>query len=97
MRKCQGIQYVQNALYDSPPCNKNLPSFYQTVTPSSPRLTKLTPCVRALASKALAMSNDLVHGIDRVVAITVMGEGVLQSSDAGDDCRDELAELKRGG
>lgn len=43
------------------------------------------------------MSNDLVHGIDRVVAITVMGEGVLQSSDAGDDCRDELAELKRGG
>lgn len=53
--------------------------------------------MRAVASKALVMSNDLVEEIDRVVAITVMGEGVLQSSDAGDDCRDELAELKRGG
>lgn len=53
--------------------------------------------MRAVASKALVMSNDLVEEIGRVVAITVMGEGVLQSSDAGDDCRDELAELKRGG
>lgn len=53
--------------------------------------------MRALASKALVMPNDLVQGIDRAVAITVIGEGVLQSSDAGEDCRDELAELKWGG
>lgn len=89
-----GIQYVQYAQYDLPPWISTL---HQTVTASSPRLTTLTPCVRALASKALVMSNDLVQGIDRAVAITVIGEGVLQSSDAGDDCRDELAELKWGG